>query len=643
MSNDALTADGFLKETSKPVMSRGLSQVLYNYLPEKTFDYENGECIGKVFELRMEEVVDIDSDRLIASIAKYTNAWGSRIDNLKLRKHLLIFGRPTRVLFNLFPLSFQCLSCERVKTFPSEKDYVSSGGLGGCVECGRNARFEQLYHLLVHECGYASGIVPPKCKWCDSARHARLDLRGSQRASDFRWICRGCSSKLGPVQRACHQCKDAGRLETDEDGSERVPRMKVIPHRANQAFYAHHVTVLNLPTESVRRLKNHPERDALLSEAIVRGEHSVANLLRRIDNEPSDPTADLRELIKGVPTDQRAGLEDAVRKFDELRREDDESKREAIAKTQDAVLEGGWLELLEYLNVSDPTGSRVTLDDLKRSEDAAFPGRGVLVDEMARQARALGFESIELVHEFPVVTAVFGYTRVSYLPESSLFGKTVNTRLQGFRTLEAAPTSQRRRTPVFVDNATTEALLFRLSPGRILRWLAANGHAVSETASPNSGHARAQVLTLSGNIDPFATLDDATPVWKEIFSLVHSVAHLSIRALATMSGLERSGMAEYLFPRVGAFVIYSTKTGVNLGGLATVFHEMLDHLLNALAGDELLKSCVYEPVCSEHWGAGCHACMHLAEMSCKYCNRRLGRHFVYGAPRMVGYFGSGPS
>jgi hypothetical protein len=191
---------------------------------------------------------------------------------------------------------------------------------------------------------------------------------------------------------------------------------------------------------------------------------------------------------------------------------------------------------------------------------------------------------------------------------------------------------------VFVDNATTEALLVRLSPGRILRWLAANGHAASEITDIEPGRARAQVLALSGNLDPFAKLEGATDAWKGVFSLVHSVAHLSIRVLATMSGLERSGMAEYLFPRVGAFVIYSTKTGVNLGGLATVFHEMLDTFLAALAGDELLKSCVYEPVCSEHWNAGCHACMHLAEMSCKYCNRRLGRHFVYGAQYETGFF-----
>jgi hypothetical protein len=228
------------------------------------------------------------------------------------------------------------------------------------------------------------------------------------------------------------------------------------------------------------------------------------------------------------------------------------------------------------------------------------------------------------------VTAVFGFTRVSFEPESTLSGARVLTRFQGFQTPFSGLTEHKRRRPIFVDDAATEALLFKISPKAIVKWLDHRGHLVLPGAGLSDQAARAWLLAELQSPDAFVTFKGTPPITRDVFTLVHTFAHLTIRVLSRISGIERTGLAEYLFPRVGAFAVYNTKASSNLGGLNTVFAELQDELLETIERDVFVRTCVYDPVCDSEWHATCHACTHLSEMSCKHYNRGLSRRILFG-------------
>jgi hypothetical protein len=130
-------------------------------------------------------------------------------------------------------------------------------------------------------------------------------------------------------------------------------------------------------------------------------------------------------------------------------------------------------------------------------------------------------------------------------------------------------------------------------------------------------------------VDRYAEISPEDEITVYTFNLIHSLSHCLLSAASLISGFERVGMAEYLFPGELAFVIYSNKTVFTIGGFHTLFERYLDDLLRKSIEDPEMKMCVYDPVCLSR-GGSCHGCMHLPEISCSYFNRQLGRVFIYG-------------
>jgi hypothetical protein len=126
-----------------------------------------------------------------------------------------------------------------------------------------------------------------------------------------------------------------------------------------------------------------------------------------------------------------------------------------------------------------------------------------------------------------------------------------------------------------------------------------------------------------------------TPITRAIFGITHTLSHILIRSAASLAGIDRTGLGEYLFPRIGALVIYNSHTVFNLGGLTTMFEENLEELLRNTRSNPLAQECVYDPVCKEQWNSSCHACTHLGEMACSFFNRGMSREYLFG-PK--GYF-----
>lgn len=621
-------------------MTRGLGQVLFNYLPDATLDYDRGSCICKVAEVRLSGIERIDSRRILDEIQAYVSRWGDRVRGLPdiRRPDLFVFGTPEEVIFNVYPLVFECRNCRAAVSFPNEQQFLAQVRNRSCRWCGGG--LIQIYHVLVHECGNLKSLWVPRCgNHRGSPSRVVLDFRSSQKARDFRWVCRDCGSELRPINRPCDWCKPDGGSEEKSEGESgsRTPMMRAIPHRANAAYYAHHITLVNVDYEDVAELRDHPDRERLLVEAYLRDSYATEELLEgvRTERDPDLVRADqLRRRAAELPDEpDRARLLQAAETLEALAQ-----GRKAEVPKESATYgigEGAFKELFEHVKLR----GTCRLSGIREAREAAErlrPGRGAMFDLVELAYREAKISEIKLVSDFPIVTAVFGYTRVGFDPESVLGDTEVRTTFNAFPSLRMSREVLVDKVPVFLNVAETEALFIRLDPVELVGWLGRRLPEYVREVPRTEREARLWLLQNVGEVDRFVTRAGMTPITRAVFGVAHTMSHVFIRATALLGGIERTGLGEYLFPRIGGFLVFNANTIFNLGGLTTLFEESLLELVETATLDPLARECVYDPVCSEHWDGSCHACTHLGEMACSFFNRGMSRSYVYGSGPVPG-------
>ncbi len=605
-------------------MTRGRQQVLYNYLPGSTFDFTGGNAICKVTDVEGKEVVDINRKKIVREMGRYI--YGTALNRRWLREKVIgfpdekyfhtgnidefSFEIPIKVRYELFPLVFKCPKCERVYEYSGDRDINRKNpGLVCINHCGKEGRLRQIYHVFVHECGEIKPLrIPVKGCRCQEhgEKHIRFDERRSQKSRDFRWTCSKCGREIGSVIRRC-ECG------SDNDF------MVLTPHRANITFYPHYIRMVDVSDElkgSFGRATKEENNQRILSKYLAlnlpetRLSPDELDRLKMYKKELENPD---------IPAEMRKYLETELRKL--TGNGDARGNRDIVERLE--LSEERLSELSEYIYVLDNLEND-SMDERIERMNGEHPGSGSVLEMSKQKVEKSGFSDIHLIESFPVVTAVFGYTRVSYEPRTERKeGKTIETVIRPFNR------GDRDRFPVYVDKGGTEALLFKVNPMAVANWLRKNGINV-DTKTDDEINLRRWFLENVGHIDRYAELDpNIDRVTYYTFNLLHSLSHCMIGAASLISGFEKMGMAEYVFPGELAFVIYSNKTVFTIGGFHTLFERYLDELMGKCVDDPEMKLCVYDPVCISK-GGSCHGCMHLPEISCSFFNRQLGRVFLYG-------------
>jgi hypothetical protein len=142
------------------------------------------------------------------------------------------------------------------------------------------------------------------------------------------------------------------------------------------------------------------------------------------------------------------------------------------------------------------------------------------------------------------------------------------------------------------------------------------------------------------------------------YYLIHSLAHVVLRAISLECGYAAASLAERIYARdddsdsMAGFLIYTSVPDAEgtLGGLVSLgepgrFSLMLERAL----GDA--RACSSDPLCAETvpshtsdacYAASCHVCMFLSETSCERGNRFLDRRLVVdlGWPELAFWPGS---
>lgn len=164
----------------------------------------------------------------------------------------------------------------------------------------------------------------------------------------------------------------------------------------------------------------------------------------------------------------------------------------------------------------------------------------------------------------------------------------------------------------------TEGVMFDLDKIRLANWIGDNFN--------NNQHNFDSLIEAK---DFLFNLDENSVEFEALYTLIHSFAHVLIKRSSLYTGLDADSCSELIFPKSGAFMIYST-SNINIGGFSYVFENSLMDWFDNVKFD--IFECVLDPSCIKETGA-CFSCMHLPEHVCCRFNQYLDRDVFIGKYR----------
>lgn len=611
-------------------MNRGKQQILFNYLPGKTFDFEKISEIAKIKSIRGFPNSDLSSNLILRSIEEYAKTWREEFrpalrNDIFHKKSQFILIEPRGAEAEMFPLIFWCQnrSCGRVF------DY-SNGNLPNksiCPSCNKG-KLVQLRFVKIHRCGALHPLKPVYCHQCKSSYNIALDTRGSERISNFRWICKGCGSTFSLFGGRCPECTWTGDVPSTADPQ----YMDIEVHRAGRTFYSHYIVLLNQAKKEMNNFLSLQEWPELAAAAFL--ELPEIHEKKLLDFAPSVINSKEPETLK-LASEEIEQLK--ARGFGEKQIEDFKKMQEQLVtsrqqKQQTTSPTGIALKLIQSTGIAEEVWKKIGQEML----ESVIPMQNSTTQEVTNtdpNVHRLGLKKVTLIADFPILMATFGYSRADYQPNLC--------RLNPF----PPDKDHGGKFPVFTDMIQADALFLRLNPARVLSWLELNGyHPDLPKGTDNALIQQAYFVKLFNDVSFRIVLHNDKPEARLVFGLMHTFSHLCIRQAALLCGLDRTSLSEYILPRALTFGLYCNhRFGATIGALTSLFEQSLEEWLKQVKDN---RRCVYDPVCLGN-GGNCHACTHLAETSCRFFNLNLSRTFLFGGRdpelgEIKGYLESAP-
>ncbi|MFB9239646.1 hypothetical protein ACFFWC_29645 [Plantactinospora siamensis] len=563
--------------------SRSGSQILRTFLPAQTVDLRGD--IYRVDEWSAPSPIEIDSDVVRASLLTEIGAWtandkdGGMAGELLRRVPVEVVELDERrgVTVERFPRVWLCRVCKRIGK--SEE--------AGC-RCGKRA-WGQLHFVGVHECG---AITEPWIRRCPQHDDVRVVVPKSAKAADIRFVCPVCDTPtmqgLG-FNKKC-VCGDG------------AVRWNV--HKARMVYVPRGMVLINPPRPEHRenlKLAGGP-RKALIW--VVEG----LAVPRPADVTVKQTRQELVEqLIAGkMPPDIAEQMATVAENAGQLATAGDHPVDRIPATRREVVGR-------EAVDIAMALAESRTPTTALRAPDPDDPLEDRYREKYPPALRRAGIAGLDLVDRFPILNAMYGYTRGEDDPSKC--------RLVPFR-------RKRGGYRLYGNLAETEAFLVRLDPIRVAKWLTGRGHRLPGWSPDCSDPVVARVAVLESAVIPDKRDDPRTEsAGSDVLKLIHTYAHRLIRQTAVFSGIERDALSEYLVPHHLGFFLYAAARGdFVLGGMQAVFESNLDDLLTAFMDAE--HRCPLDPGCGMGSGA-CAACVHLGEPSCRFFNRFLDRGVLF--------------
>ncbi len=614
-------------------MNRGKNQIMYGYLPGYTFDFDKSSVIAQVDSIRGIQRTDLNLYLILQAIKNQAAAWGN-LGSIFAdpRPDQFVLLEPKKVYAKLFPKVFWCQNrqCGRVLDY-SRSDAIPRQAT--CPTCKRG-RLTQLRFVKIHQCGDIKPLTPPyECKNCKTKNQFALDTRGSERISQFVWVCRKCGHRTSVFAGYCGAC-DWEALSGENDNKKK--QMSIEVHRANRVFYPHYAVLLNQPGAEINSFLGIDKWEVVAGGFFMELPELVGKTVSKFAADQRQSAVSTFTLSDAEIAQLKAmgQTDEQIEQFRQMQAQLSgirEQQKTSLSPTsisqsltqQTGVPERVWLSAgQELLEAVLPFQSNQTQDllTLPKPNTEQMKAQGLVPQ--------LGLAQLSLASDFPMTHVTFGYSRAEYTPR--------DCRLNPF----PADREHQGKFPLFVDTIQADAIIVRLDPQRVWSWLEKNNLKISlpKGATDAQKAQRAHFVQLFSELsDPNIQLEPVTLTQtltvnhseaRMVFGLLHTMSHLFLKKAALLCGLDRTSLAEYVLPRALMFAIYSNhRFGATIGALSSLFEQSLPDWLGQVMGDT--RRCIYDPVCQTQ-GGNCHACTHLAETSCRFFNLNLGRPFLFG-------------
>jgi len=571
-------------------MERKKSQILFNFLPEDTFNHARNGTIGKVswiFEDRGSAVDDLPVPYILRRIRPKISRWDNDVPLSASQVELV---SPDDVKFDIFPTVFECRVCSACTPF--DEDRIEQGRPPHCGNCGRRLTdTEQLQFVLVCPCGDIDSVTLPRCNSCNT-QNVRF-RRPTSRMRDAYWECLDCGQPIGHAYDHLNRCQYCGN------------NRKIKVHSSSTTFYPQLSKFVNINDEDIDILQ-----DSTAYQVQVITDHLL-------DESGDDGDVEIDEAMLeqlGISEEEYREAQQEAQADIEERREEIEEWAESAFTDDDRRLVSE--ELFEYQSLVGDGNSDIgstTLESLQEAAGQRADLDRALVDDFLDARDALRFSEVRLITDFPITTVVYGYSRTEAEPSDGVYLRTFLGEGGGDR--------------MFAMTAQAEAVMFSLDPEAVINWLDVNG-VLDERPEDD---VEQWLLERLRQYPYFSEVDPAHdgPAARYTLTLLHTLSHLVINGVDALSGYSKSSLIEYLLPHTLSFVVYKhTDTDYSLGAMHTLvekrFRELADYIQNE--GDV----CIYDPVCEHEENAACEDCLYISNIACDNGNHNLSRSTLYG-------------
>ena len=646
-------------------MIRGVSQLLFNYLPGRTVDWEDGLAIVKLGNVRLSNVWEPGrADVLLNEIGQFLNRWkalGGSVDpqfpdpsNERLR---FAVGAPEAIEATILETAFLCQTCSAL-SFPKRKDLAWSHEVNNslvCPSCG-NRTLRQFGQVFVHGCGELSAVTewlpasrtaddgslepmsrPLRCPNCGVNGELIMPSR-SERVRDMMVICKRCGSTV--VERftaRCPRCirqfakerhKPGTDVEATPNGDQTsdtiVSRiaMRMSRYSANDTYYPQTITMLRLDrpaTTNAEDSEQHALRRLLPLNQRPESSHGNGETIGALAEMLSRAEVLGDEIQKTQILARIALLATTATSSSETK---PDLQDDTVIRTENDII----MAIRESLAFRTRVNTRSAIEVSRQGNGAS----ALLSNEILETQQRLGIREMLLVDDLPVITATFGYTRRAFTPTyEELSAHSLPTEVRVFPSLDRFATQSLGRpdlfgtVPILAREGEHQGLFISLDPIRVLSWLESN----SITLPLPDEQPITRILSALEPVDRYYDNIWSCNVRRMIFGLVHSLSHIAMRSASLYSGLDRTSICEYIFLPLLGTVIFDNSSTFQLGGLESLVRDQLGAFFDAMANDAI--NCLYDSECIDSRGA-CHGCIHSPDISCRVFNHGLSRSFLIG-------------
>lgn len=595
--------------------SRTQTQILFRYVPGALFEHDRyGICI--VTDVMVSAASTLNTEALrytvLTTLEQWQDSGGETFPDPNTEWDEYRIGIPERVLFEPYPPVLECRACGTVTNLNTLAG-VSLRAPARCQRCGKDS-YRQLPYVMAHGCGKLGPIVVPACP-----THGRDDIRFNDtgRFVTASWSCGICRTFISRMsQRPCG-CAFSRRVPNQTN-------MRYLRTNDTAVLYSHTSTFVNLDAQLLDTVRNDPRPTGLLLArlwGLIQQPAPAIATERQRANQQSQGTdtqrALIAQLIRENPTSPAAQQLEAM--LGQQGRLPGDDMIDQVAARIAGVDQQPSRGLIEAVAIQDTLDS-ITTDQAQQSAEERGDRAGAYdVEEGVRLAQTmLGIESVRCLTNFPMAVTAIGYSRVDNRRDQALIQPFPRTQSEG------------SRIPIYVLPSVSEALLVRLNPQWVARWLIANGMVPGPAPTPGVESWAWIRRELPGLAAPITTWNrrDATPsvAVGATLTLLHTISHVLLRQIE-WSGFDPESVGEYLLPEALGIVIHTNNyRSFVIGGMVTMFEQRLlgwlSDSFNAAFG------CVYNPICADEGGA-CSGCLHR-QHNCELFNGMLSRSVLTG-------------